>query len=595
MAADQTEYAALCKGVRVPHSPFLTETRIARINAARYEGDEIAGALSVVRPGDRVLELGAGLGLVGAVVAKNARPEALLSFEANPELIPHLRALHAMNGLEERIAVRNAVLVSAPDRPETAPFHLHTSYLGSSLIDTPSRRTRTVKVPTEDFRTVVETFRPTVLIMDIEGGELELLKHAELGGLRAVVIEFHPGVYGKEGMRVCKSILRRAGFQKHADPSTRLVWTCTRPETRTGPTAAPPDPAGGWSHEIRRLPGAVVLAPRTPHKYTPSGVVDRHGADVPEAAVWHGSRRTNEPFPAPETVAEEIPGTWLWGGTLWSYFAHFIVESSGRLWALDRLDTPPDGILYIPRREPRDPGLTPVQKAFFDALGVDLPVRIVADSARVERLVVPGQGFGLGEISAGTPAFRDFIHARFGRDVAPEGGEKLYISRSGLGPNRGRLLGEERIEAELERQGYEIFHPQQHDLPTQVARYKAASKIVAAEGSALHLFAFVGRADQSVALIPRRRSGATAHIIRHLESFTGARPSVLKVLREVWQPAASKRKRLSAGEPDLPLLQAKLREAGFIAGGPAWTPLTAEEIGTALRKPHRATGETLLE
>ena len=84
MTADQTEYVALCKGVRVPHSPFLTETRIARINAERYEGDEIAGALAVVRPGDRVLELGAGLGIVGAVTAKNAAPDAVLSFEANP-------------------------------------------------------------------------------------------------------------------------------------------------------------------------------------------------------------------------------------------------------------------------------------------------------------------------------------------------------------------------------------------------------------------------------------------------------------------------------------------------------------------------------
>lgn len=595
MAADQTAYAALCMGVRVPHSPYLTETRIARINAARYEGDEIAGALSVVRPGDRVLELGAGLGLVGAVVATNAHPEAVLSFEANPELIPHLHALYAQNGLEDRIALRNAVLVSAPDRPDTVTFHLHNSYLGSSLIENPSRRTRAVEVPTEDFRAVVEAFRPTVLIMDIEGGELDLLKYAELGGLRAVVIEFHPGVYGKDGMQACKGLLKRAGFRKLDRASTRLVWTCTRPENRRGARAVPPEPDGGWSHDLQTLTGAVVQAPRTPRKYTPSGVLDRHGADVPEAAVWHGQRRTNEPFPAPDAVAEDIPGTWLWGGTLWDYFAHFIVESSGRLWALDRLDTPPDGILFIPRREGRSGGLNPFQKAFFDALGIDLPIRVVADSARVERLIVPGQGFGLGKISAGTPAFRDFIHARLGRDIAPEGGEKLYISRSGLGPNRGKLIGEERIEAALAEQGYEIFHPQQHDMPTQLARYKAARKVVAPEGSALHLFAFVGRADQSVALIPRRRSRATAHIIRHLESFTGARPRVLKVLREVWQPAASKRKRLSAGEPDMALLQAKLREAGFIDAGPAWAPLTEAEIRAALRKRHLATGETLLD
>ena len=117
MTPDPTSHAAECKGVVVPHSPFLTGTRIERINAARYEGEEIAGALSVVRPGDRVLELGAGLGLVGAVTAKNADPEAVLSFEANPELIPHTRALYRANGLDGLIELRNAVLLSAPDRP----------------------------------------------------------------------------------------------------------------------------------------------------------------------------------------------------------------------------------------------------------------------------------------------------------------------------------------------------------------------------------------------------------------------------------------------------------------------------------------------
>ena len=425
--------------------------------------------------------------------------------------------------------------------------------------------------------------------------ELELLKHADLAGIRAVVIEFHPSLYGKEGMQTCKGILRRAGFKKRDGPSTRLVWTCTRSETRAHPQPTPPDPRGGWSHDIRTLAGAVVLAPRTPQKYTPSGVIDAQGADVPEAAVWHGKRRTNEPFPAPASVAEDIPGTWLWGGTLWSYFAHFIVESSGRLWALDHLGHPPDGILYIPRRDSQEAELNRFQEAFLRALAIDLPVRIVADSARVERLIVPGQGFGLGEISAGTPAFRDFMHARFGRDVTPEGGEKLYISRSALGSNRGKLLGEERIEAALAEQGYEIFHPQRHDMPTQLARYKAAKKIVASEGSALHLLAFIGRSDQSVALIPRRRSSATAHIIAHLESFTGAKPTVLKVLRDVWQPAASKRKRLSAGEPDLALLQAGLRAAGFIEDGPAWPPLDPHEIRAGFATPHVATGETLLE
>ena len=226
-AASSDEIAAECLGVKVPHSRYLHETRIARINAAEYEGQEIAGALHVVQPGDVVLEIGAGIGLVGAVVAANCKPASVHAFEANPEIIDTIRALYRLNRLEPVIAVENRVLISAPDRPETVPFHLANSYLGSSLIDA-GRARKTVEVPTAGFAEVCARLRPTVLVMDIEGGELDLLRHADLSGFRAVVLEFHPKAYGVPGMKECKAILRGAGFGRVKEKSTRTVWTCAR-------------------------------------------------------------------------------------------------------------------------------------------------------------------------------------------------------------------------------------------------------------------------------------------------------------------------------------------------------------------------------
>jgi FkbM family methyltransferase len=221
-------FAAHCLGVDVPASPFLNDGRIARINAAKYEGQEIAGALQLVRPGDRVLELGAGIGIVGAVAAKNRAPARVVSFEANPNLIPHIRALYTANGLNDRIEVRNQVLVSAPDRPETLPFHIHNSYLGSSLDGNPDRARETVDIATADFDAVRREVRPDVLLMDIEGGELAILQHANLDGLRGIVIEFHPKAYEVAGMRACKDILRAAGFAPVKDFSSRTVWVAER-------------------------------------------------------------------------------------------------------------------------------------------------------------------------------------------------------------------------------------------------------------------------------------------------------------------------------------------------------------------------------
>jgi len=233
------EIAAQIHGVKVPVSPFLNETRTDRINNGRYERQEIEGALSLVRQGDKVLELGAGLGIVGAVVSANRKPSKVLSYEANPALIPHIRALYKANRLSRRNLVRNEVLLSAPSSPKTVEFPVHNSFLGSSLAGNKARAREVVEVKTSDFNALVAEFGPDVLIVDIEGGELDLLEHARLEGVRGVVIEFHPKVYGTGGMRRCKAILRDGGFVQRGELSSRLVWVAERDSGgATGPKQA---------------------------------------------------------------------------------------------------------------------------------------------------------------------------------------------------------------------------------------------------------------------------------------------------------------------------------------------------------------------
>lgn len=569
---------AHCRGIDVPSSPFLTATRRRRITEGRYEAEEIAGALAVVRPGDRVLEMGAGLGVVSAVVAANAKPEAILTFEANPALVPHIRALHVQNGLQDRIELRNAVLMTASERPPTRRFHVRKSFLGSSLVDSPTRAARTVDVPTESFDDVLRAFRPDVLIMDIEGGELEFLSHAELRGIRAVVIEFHPRVYGQEGMKACKDRLRAMGFQRSGEHSTRHVWTCTRDVVRL----EPPNPAGGWSSQIARLKAPLVVPPDHRSHIQPSGVLTAAGQYVPHSGTWRNGRLLTPP-PERPARAERLPGRWLWGGVLWRYFPHFVTESVTRLWALEHIDQEAfDGILFTPKNPMAEGPLPDFQRAFLDLVGCRLPIREARGPCVPDELIVPGQGFGLGRISRGTDRFIEAMALRFGQQVAPDGPERLYISRSRLGAGRGALLGEARLEEYLAAEGYEIFHPQAHPLEVQVARYKAARQIVAAEGSALHLLAFVAGPEQRVAMILRRRSGATQHISAHLESFAGRAPLWVETLRREWMPSGQVRKRLAIGEPDLAAVQAALVKAGFVAPGQAWKQPDEAEVRAAL-------------
>lgn len=569
-----TSHVAECLGVKVPDSPMLTPTRIERINAARYEGQEIAGALRVVREGDRVLELGAGIGIVGAVVAKTAKPSKVMSFEANPALIQHIEALYELNGLHGRISVRNEVLISAPDAPPSLPFHIRNSYLGSSLIDSDSRATTRVDVPTASYGEVHKDFAPDVLLMDIEGGELDFLRHASLDGIRAIVIEFHPDAYGRKGMKECKDILERAGFAKVPDFSTRQVWTCTY-----DPALRPPAPEGGWSTRISTVQDAIVVPPTESNMVQEAGVLNSDGTWHAEASLWRNRRLLTTSPPMPDAPFETRKGTWLWGGVLWMHFGHFLVESMSRLWALEHLNDKIDGILFIPKRPRNGDEVAGFQRQLLEALGTSAPIACAPAPERIERLIVPGQGFGLGNMVTGTDIFRAAMLKRFGKDINPEGPKQLYISRSLLPSGRGNLIGETEIEDHLSREGYTIYHPQRHDVPHQIATYKAARQIIAAEGSALHLLAMVAHQDAQVAMLVRRPSGATRNIERHLEAFTGQRPVSITRLKRSWKPLGTARPRTWMGELDMPAVQSDLVAAGFISPtGAPWTALDAAEV-----------------
>ncbi len=572
-------HVAECHGVKVPDSPMMTPERAERINAARYEGQEIAGALEVIQPGDHVLEMGAGLGLVGAITAKNGNPAKVLSFEANPNLIEHINALYTLNKLGSKIEVRNEVLISAPDAPKTMPFHIRNSYLGSSLIDTDRRATTRVDVPTADYTKVHADFAPNVLLMDIEGGELEFLRHASLEGVRAIVIEFHPEAYGKEGMRECKSILERAGFAKVVGHCTRHVWTCT-----FDAGLRPPVSGSGWATEKQTLENAVIVPPTEQNFVQEAGVLHADGNYCSAGALWRNGRALTVQPKMPEGDLAERKGTWIWGGLLWMHFGHFLVESTARLWALDNLDEPIEGVLFAPKRPRNGSEVIEFQNEFMSLMGDGKTPLVCLDApTRVERLIVPGQGFGLGSMIEGTQNYRDAIARNFAKDIKADGPDKIYISRSQLPAGRGNLIGEAELEAHLEADGYTIFHPEKHDLTSQIATYKAARHIIAAEGSALHLLAMVAQADQQVAIVVRRPSSATEQLEKHLMAFAGIKAVTLSQLTRSWKPTGPAKSRLWMGELDMPALQKELTETGFITASKSkWKSLDRDDVSTRL-------------
>lgn len=330
-------------------------------------------------------------------------------------------------------------------------------------------------------------------------------------------------------------------------------------------------PRAPFSGTIQRLGRALLVPERDGDVKLASGVIKADGTYVELSRAWIRARKST---PAPTINASEeitdLPGRHLFAGHFRGHFGHFLVESTARLWALDHLDQKPDSILYLPYRGANNATRKAIeaQRPIFDLLEIDIPVQSHTGIVRVEELILPELGFGWLDRYAGSPAYRQFMCSRLGRAAAAEGGEKLYISRARLAAGRGGVLGETVIEANLARAGFEIFHPERHSLQVQIARYKAAKAIVALDGSALHLAAYVLPKDARVAMILRRSSANVADYLLQYRSFVGITPEVINVIRNDWISADSTRADFrSVGELDFPALFARLMSQGFLPAG----------------------------
>lgn len=179
------------------------------IRRSLYRGDyEIAERRLVARylqPDDRVLEIGAGIGLISLMCARIASRGKVLSYEANPKLAELLAQNIALNGLN--IQVRNRAVARHAGR---VPFHVHDRFVSSSLVQRAG--SHCIEVECDCFGSVVSEFSPSAVVMDVEGAETELLPSADLSKVRLVIVEVHPHITNQEAIDNMESELRAQGL-----------------------------------------------------------------------------------------------------------------------------------------------------------------------------------------------------------------------------------------------------------------------------------------------------------------------------------------------------------------------------------------------
>jgi FkbM family methyltransferase len=114
----------------------------------------------------------------------------VFAYEANPALLELVSAVHARNKVHPQVI--QALLGEGDGERD---FFIEPDYWASSLVRRSPKAT-CVRIRQIDFNSELRRVAPSFLIVDVEGGEYELLRNADLSAVSKLCLEVHPDVLG---------------------------------------------------------------------------------------------------------------------------------------------------------------------------------------------------------------------------------------------------------------------------------------------------------------------------------------------------------------------------------------------------------------
>jgi FkbM family methyltransferase len=212
----KTGHIAIVGGFNVFVDDAYTKVARDNIDGGDYELRERAAVLRQLRPSDRVLELGAGIGAVAMTAAAIVGASQVVTFDANPAMIAAARDNFTRNGLEQiRAEVGALVNRSRFKSGATVRLHVAGDFWGSRL--DASRQTgdivSTIETPVRCLEDEIRRHAANVITCDIEGGETDLFDGADLAAIRLIVMETH---YHHAGEAATNAMIRNLILQGFA-------------------------------------------------------------------------------------------------------------------------------------------------------------------------------------------------------------------------------------------------------------------------------------------------------------------------------------------------------------------------------------------
>lgn len=208
------------------------------------------------------------------------------------------------------------------------------------------------------------------------------------------------------------------------------------------------------------------------------------GFETPELHRLFGLRRVKQFFagapdgPLALPIRQRLDHAWF-GGVLFPYYGHFLVESLGML-----PNIPDDGspIVFMALQNT----VTSWHRQFFEDIGIAPRLHFtdarstlqVGQLAKVDQTTV-----FQGDVSG---AYIRWMQSRFG--ASPPSGRKVYLSRREC--KNARVIGEDLLETRLAAMGVESVVPERLSIREQASLIDACDTVMVVEGSALHTLAF---------------------------------------------------------------------------------------------------------
>jgi FkbM family methyltransferase len=158
-----------------------------------YEVEEANAIRHNLRDGDRVLEIGGGVGFLATLCSSIIGSENVITVDANPRSIPIIQKNLQDNAHSKAKVIHGAVIESPKDK--VVDFFIPESFWSAALTEPEGQFISRVSVPILDFNDLINKYQPTVLIIDVEGEERNYFRLDIPSRTRLIILELHPKKY----------------------------------------------------------------------------------------------------------------------------------------------------------------------------------------------------------------------------------------------------------------------------------------------------------------------------------------------------------------------------------------------------------------